>query len=83
MQPLFKRLQQTGLGKINIPHRLCQTGLHVKGFELDSIANTVPLSNTLQAANMHPVSLYYHNRIGFMQLVIKHRRQFYWISHYV
>lgn len=52
-------------------------GLPVKGLELDSITNTVPLSNTFQAANMHPVSLYYYNKIGFIQLVIKYGWQFY------
>lgn len=43
----------------------------------------VPLSNTFQAADMHPVSLYYYNRTDFMQLAIIYGWQFDWISHYV
>lgn len=50
--------------------------------EPDSITNMVPLSNTFQAADMHPVSLYYYSRTGFMQLTIAHGWKFYWISHY-
>lgn len=58
--------------------------LGLAGMELvlDS-TDVVPLSNTFQAADMHLVFLHYHNRIGFMQLVIKYGWQFNWISNYV
>lgn len=58
--------------------------LGLAGMELvlDS-TDVVPLSNTFQAADIHPFFLYYHYRIGFMQLIIKYGWQFYWISRYV